>query len=71
MATEKTIIGYDVSSSAMTPAALCAQCADDEGDRRGTPIRDGDEWGALSAPRCVSCGVELEGLTIVRPRSSR
>ena len=52
----ETIIGYDTSEDMHDLSVLCAAHGS-EAD--GTPIYDGDEWGASELPCCSECGREL------------
>ncbi len=66
-----SLLGYDVSPSAMDPRLLCADCAERVGDRHGDVVREGDEWGADRAPTCCECGSEVAGLVLVRAKENR
>ena len=48
------IVGYDTSEDMRDLSVICAACADDEGDRRGSTLYAGDEWGG-PLTRCEAC----------------
>jgi hypothetical protein len=54
----QTIVGYDTTTDAMRPTAVCAECGDASD---GEPIHDGDEWGGVpdGGLRCVRCFREI------------
>lgn len=56
------ILGYDTSESAYDLSVICFPCSEENGDRHGSILYVGDDWGG-PLPRCEVCGDVMDELT--------